>query len=311
MADQRKFAYLLLQLSSGLNSGPPMESVLDAMEELGVQLGIKVWSWPVYTEDQARAWTQERIFFSSPNRLRDDNFASWLAENILMLAEAFYGPRFEFSHEHFTFPFPYSRFRRNKGVNYSLLKIGVEGSLDDSHLLFLDQMIRSCHGIPDNIVALAIRAASLLRAGSSIRNAVAFLVQSQRDFYVFPGQLQEALYDRDWAPTKATELARWESSYQSAYKAVEAIVGDPPKDESRYRNALQAGGINPDEEVGYRTKQKIADVIREMNMIRDRRAAHGSTPNRGIELHQMVEFQECARYIVNCAVETAYGGKLY
>jgi hypothetical protein len=72
-----------------------------------------------------------------------------------------------------------------------------------------------------------------------------------------------------------------------------------------------AMGIDPCEPVGYTQKEPIAKVIRDMNDLRDTRVAHGSTPNRGIPLNQMVEFTECANYVVQQALENAYGGSLY
>jgi hypothetical protein len=172
-------------------------------------------------------------------------------------------------------------------------------------------MIHSYIGIPDDVVALAIKAVPTLLRHPQIRLATAFFSHSQHDFYVYPGQLGEAIYDGDWFPNRITELARWESAYQNSYKSVEAIIGDPPRDTQRFRARLIEVGLDPDEEVGYRKKQSIATVIREMNRIRDSRAAHGSTSSRGIHLNQMVEFQECSRYIIQAILEKYHGKQLY
>ena len=164
-------------------------------------------------------------------------------------------------------------------------------------------MIRSYISIPDDVVALAIKFVPTLFSKESLRHAVAYLSQAQHDFYVNRGQLEGAINNGDWIPTRASELAQWESAYQNSYKAVEAIIDDPPKNEQKLRSRLQEAGMDPDEEVGYRRKENISSVIREMNRIRDVRAAHGSTPNRGIRLYQMVEFQECSRYILQMALQ--------
>lgn len=307
----RKYGYLLLQLGAGLNRGAVDSAVLQAMEEISDRLSIDVWTWRLYTDSEPREWAQRRIFFSCPDRVRDDNYAEWLAENVLMMAEILYGPMFEFTEEYLAFPFSHARCSGSTGLDCSLLIAEIDAVVDQSERFLLDTMILSHRSIRDDIVASSLRGAPLLDSKSPMRNAAAFFVEAQRDFYVYLGQLREAVYDDDWSPTKATELARWETSFQSSYKAIEAVVGDPSGDERRFRRALRDKRIDPDEEVGYRTKQKISDVIRAMNHIRDRRAAHGSTPRRGICLHEMVEFQECARYVLKCALEDAYGTQFF
>jgi hypothetical protein len=70
-------------------------------------------------------------------------------------------------------------------------------------------------------------------------------------------------------------------------------------------------GIDPGEEVGYTAKEPISKVLRDMNQIRDSRVAHGSTPKRGLRLNQMVEFSECANYVVRQGLAHFYGGNLF
>jgi len=311
MSARAQYAYLLLQLGAGINSGDREQVVTDAMSEAGANLGISMWSWPVYDAGHRRSCAEQRIFFGAPDQRRDDEFATRLTEGILLLAELFYGPLFEMTNEHLALPFRSARLRKNAGIMANTLRKEIEAAVGNSHLPFLHQMIHSHNTIPDHVVALAIKTVPTLHRNPRIRLAAAFLSHAQHDFYVYPGQLREAIHDGDWIPTRATELARWESAYQNSYKSVEAIIGDPPRNDQRFRARLTEQGLDPDEEVGYKRKQSIATVIREMNGIRDARAAHGSTPNRGIRLYQMVEFQECSRYVLQATLEKYHGKQLY
>ena len=304
-------AYILLHQLAGINAGPPQKCIVQAMKELEEHIGVKMWSWPIlskYEPNPKRA--HRRIFFACPRARRDDLFAARLAENILLLCELFYGPLYRMDDKYFAFPFRLAPFRNNKGIQLKSLSRQVTTALNDPTFIFVDSLLQEHVGIPDQIVAVALRAARLLHRYESLRMAVAFISKSQHDFHVFPGQLQEAIHDGGWMPTGAYELAQWESAFHNSYKAVEAVVGDPPKEEKRFYSKLVEQGIDPDEEVGFVVKEPISKVLRDMNRIRDSKVAHGSTPERGIQLNQMVEFKECANYVVQQALNRAYGGNL-
>ena len=68
--------------------------------------------------------------------------------------------------------------------------------------------------------------------------------------------------------------------------------------------------MDPHEEVGYVEKNPIQRVIRQMNEARDKKAAHGSTPNRRIPNADLLNFQACAEVIVLAALEKARGRPL-
>ena len=282
------------------------------MKEVEGKLGIKMWSWPVFTKnDWKRKLAQHRIFFTEPKGRRDDLFAARLSEDILLLCELFYGPLYRMDDKYFSFPFRFARYKKNTGIRLATLLHETTSALNDPPFVFVEQLLQEYSGIPSDIIALALRAAPLLQTNDRLRMATAFISKSQHDFHVYPGQLEEAVHDGDWMPAGAYELAQWEAAFHNSYKAVEAIIGDPPKDEDRFLSKLNAMGINPNEEVGYTTKEPISRVLRNMNRFRDSRVAHGSTPNRGIRLNQMVEFRECAKYVVEQGLEHLYGGKLF
>ena len=299
-----KYSYILLHLSGGINDGEPRRILDDAMNEAAEALGVDFWIQPVLHHRKS-AHPDPRIFFSLERGRRDDTEAERIAEAVLMLGQVFNGTGLELDASHLSFPLRSSRIRRSRPVSLETLVREVESTID-ARAVFTDTLIGGYHGLPTGTVELAIRACPVLLRSEKLRFAAAFLCVSMHDFYVSPGGLRDALDDGERVPTRAAELARWEASYQNLYKCVEAIIGDPPRDEPKYRAKLLAAGLDPEEEVGYQKKAKVADVIREMNRLRDTRVAHGSTL-RGIKLHQMVEFQACAAYVLEVAIERAYG----
>jgi hypothetical protein len=290
---------------------PPGENVQSALREIENELKITAWAGPVFVKERQRKYSNYHFFFTAPSNKRDDDFANDLAECILLLAEVFYGQLFTWTSTKLAFPFRSTKLRKRKGIAQKALIESVDLELEDSHLIRTENEIFSTTRIPDPVVALSWKATPILMRNPSLRLSAAFIVHSQYDFYVYPGQLQESIIEGNWSPRLSFQMARWESAYQNAYKAVEAVIGDPPKDETKFQKKLLANNINPTELVGYQAKQPISEVIRDMNRIRDTKAAHGSTPNRGINLNQMVEFQECARYVFQCALEHSYKGNLY
>jgi hypothetical protein len=141
-------------------------------------------------------------------------------------------------------------------------------------------------------------------------NSANFLKSSQEKFFVWPGQLDEVIEDTSIAKA-GWEQTRLEDALLNAYKTVEAIIGDIPKDERKYFSKLESIGIDPHETVGYAPKKELHIVIREMNDQRDKKAAHGRTPNREITIGSMLEYQACARYVLVSAIENYLGESIY
>ena len=106
-------------------------------------------------------------------------------------------------------------------------------------------------------------------------------------------------------PVSQVERARVETAYQNAFKAVEAVVGEPSKDRRKLRLRLTTRGINPDEMVGYNVygtkpaKDTILTKLIDMHQTRDKKAAHGkSNVPRTIGYCELRDKQELARYLI-------------
>lgn len=304
MSSYAHYAYLLRFLAAGIIQGDVQRVMSPAMASISRTLGIEIWACPVFEKGRRRKLATPRLFFTARDRMRNDDFADRFAEAVLLSAELAYGPLFEMRHRHLGLPFRSSRFRRNQGIAGETLKEAISAATLDWDPEERDDLLYPLITIPDEVVSYSLTATPVLLDNPKLGLAAAFLSQAQEDFHVFPGQLCEAVYNGDWVPTRLRELARWESGYQNCYKAIEAVIGDPVKDDRRFEASLRAAGVDPYEQVGYERRQSIKEVIREMTRIRDTRAAHGSTPNRGIKMYQMVGFQECARYVVQTHIES-------
>lgn len=142
-------------------------------------------------------------------------------------------------------------------------------------------------------------------------DATGFLHGSHEYFHVYPGGIDEVMADLDTGPITGSAQNRFENALHSAFKAIEAVIGDPAKDDRRFFAALAKIGIDPHEEAGYLDKIPIGRMIRRMSNARDKKSAHGSTRNRRISAAELLDFQACADVIVLSALETARGSPLY
>ena len=122
----------------------------------------------------------------------------------------------------------------------------------------------------------AWRIAATSFGSPALFDALRFMRRSYDNFYVWPGQIRDVAWDVDGGPNTGSGQSRFEEALHSAFKAIEAIIGDPPRDDRRLFEKLRAIGIDPDEEVGYAEKEKISAVIRSMNTARDKKARTGA-----------------------------------
>jgi hypothetical protein len=157
---------------------------------------------------------------------------------------------------------------------------------------------------------IAWRIATTSFCNPALFDAIRFIHRSHENFYVAPGGISEVIYDPEIHPVSGTLQSNFEDALQNAFKAVEAVIGDPPRDDRRFFAKLQSIGIDPHEEVGYLEKSPIERVIRQMNDARDKRSAHGSTRSRSISPAELMSFQACAEEVVLAALERARGGPI-
>jgi hypothetical protein len=174
---------------------------------------------------------------------------------------------------------------------------------------FPDQRIAAVSRTVTLAHEMAWKVAAVTLHNPALFDATRFLHRSHENFSVSPGGISEVMYD-DEPPMTGASQNDFEDALHSAFKAIEAVIGDPPKDDRRFFTKLAQIGVDPHEEAGYREKIPIQKIIRRMNDARDKRAAHGSTRNRSITASELLEFQACADLIVAAAIEKVRGKPL-
>jgi len=158
---------------------------------------------------------------------------------------------------------------------------------------------------------VAWRIAAVTFDNETLFDATRFLKRSHDNFYVYPGQIREVACDRQASPPSSSHQTHFEDALHNAFKAIEAVIGDPPKDDRKFFDKIKAIGIDPAEPVGYDERLPISTVIRTMNEARDKRSAHGSTGRRTIRPAELLDFQACADVIVLAAIERARGSSVF
>jgi hypothetical protein len=300
-----EYAYLLLSLGTGLNHGQPLTMLKTAIDE--VQASLSVQFWPITICYKSRDSKHQRLAFTFTGHRRDDAQAQHVAEAVLLAAFGLFTISTEIPEQFFAVPFRRSALDDPRVAPSDFPVKEAKSLMADAHkILFLESMILSYSSSGQEMTAKALRAAPVLVHNTRIRFASAFLSVARRDFHVYPGHLRDAIDEGDRVPAATSELARWESAFQNYYKCIEAITGDPPRDDRSFREKLTKMGVDPTEEVGYETKMPVASVLRLMNDIRDTRAAHGSS-KRGITTNQMLEITALAELVLLTAIEQELG----
>lgn len=100
------------------------------------------------------------------------------------------------------------------------------------------------HETSEDDFEAAWRSVPLLLTHPFIFNAAAYLKASQDDFFVYPGQIREIEENYDSPPVTHTDQTRLETALHNAFKAIEAVIGDPPKDDKKLFARLRKVGIN-------------------------------------------------------------------
>lgn len=133
-----------------------------------------------------------------------------------------------------------------------------------------------------------------------------FLCASLIDFS-FPGDVAtEYLAVPGRKPLSFFEQVRVEGAVLNAFKAIEAVIGDPPRDRDKLCRKLLSIGADPHENVGYDDEclRSLVEAVEQLRLYRDKGAAHGSTPwPRQTTFRQLNEFQTVAAGILWHAID--------
>jgi hypothetical protein len=256
--------------------------------------------------------TSGRYLFRFLRYRKDDKAAVKLAESFLYGLSLVHGPMIEPDHDSLILRIPDSIVRERDGVLLDeLVKLEESRDPKDRTINFPTLTIGQISStIPDRFEA-AWRITRVTFTNDRLFEATRFLKRSHDNFHVYPGQIREVASDPEMVPITSSEQTHFEDSLQNAFKAVEAAIGDPSKDDRKLFSKLREIGLDPKEEVGYRTKTPLHQVIRDMNRARDKKSAHGSTRNRIIKAADLLKYQACSAYIVKATLEAARGSSIF
>lgn len=154
---------------------------------------------------------------------------------------------------------------------------------------------------------------------NNVFDGLHFYQESVSDFTFLGDDITEVLRNPDERPTTEADRIRLESSVLNAFRAVEALVGEPGKNEERFRRRLRYAGIDPDEPVGFRGEPQntIRDRIAWLHGLRDVAASHGRRRRADpLSFREVMEAQHLGQAVVMCGLIQAtsrrgrYDGKL-
>ena len=245
--------------------------------------------------------THERMCFAFKDFVANDVQAQRIAEAVVFASELFYGRPIAFGEEELVIRLVIQR--PFEAVVFGLpIKKQLLPQIARSGPNLCKTSSPRCTYIGENILGLGWARCPIILRESWIHDALAFYTASIRHIDFSPSQISEALDQGIKFASNRSHLAIAESAFQNAFKAIEALIGDPSKDESKLHFQIRAKGIDPDELVGWRDKLPIAQAVRKVSQIRDKRAAHGSTPNRGLMWLEVAEAQSCAAHLIDKAL---------
>ncbi len=128
------------------------------------------------------------------------------------------------------------------------------------------------------------------------------------DEYCFLGDdIGEFSADVTSRPLPHRDAVRAQNAVENAFKAIEAVIGEPPKDDNKLRRKLKAIGLDPDRELVWwpgLAKECVLAKVRSLHSNRDKRAAHAKTGNRQpFTYYEIMDSQGLARVILLTALE--------
>jgi len=310
MDDEKKVFYLLLHIGDTLVAHPRLlcrgiiskprywkrqqKAALNAAHEVGIKISII----PISPSRKEKRSSQAlRYFFRFPRYKCDDSRAQKFAESFMLAIELLKGPSVSYYESQMVFRVPADVVRNKKVLFFDdLRKHEYSGLLSVAGAKFF---------LPD-LIELAWKITPVIFYEDNIHRALLYLRTSHHHFFSAPPS-KRYHYDPDLLPEPGIEQTNWENSLFHSYKAVEAIIGDLPKDDTKLKDRLESIGLDPAEEVGFVVKRHLIDELKNMNKARDKKGGHGSTPKTQIKLWEMQNYQECARYVIQSAIETKSG----
>jgi len=253
-----------------------------------------------------------RFVFRFPRYERRDEDAERLGESFVYSMEFLWGPIASWEDlPCCVFRIPAEMIRESSYISLKMLgELDAKRQIEERTISFSYSELGAVY-VGEETVEAAWRMTPVVYQNEALLRALTFLGQSYHHFYVCPGDFNDVLDEPDMKASTGRIQSEWENALQNAFKAIEAVIGDPPKDDRKFFHSLSSIGIDPADMVGYGEKTSIANAIRVMNAARDKKAAHGSLASRELTIGEVLNHQACAKYVVRAAVEYKLGEPIY
>lgn len=237
---------------------------------------------------------EARFAFYINNGKSDTKIAQHFADSVMLSLAIIYGTTIDNTPSFIEIPA--SKLRKNI-ISFK----ETYGELGSENYFKLSESI----GVPDQVLNEVWRIAPILFNFPYILNASSYYRDSINKIWIADENVFEIIADNQDIPSSQADQAAVETAYQNAYKAIEAIIGEPSTDPKKLRYSLIQSGINFDEIVGCElynmkpSKEKISKKILDMQNNRDKKAAHGKTNiPRTLGYCELKDKQALASYII-------------
>jgi len=135
-----------------------------------------------------------------------------------------------------------------------------------------------------------------------IFEALRFYSESLNAYTVDKVKFFDGDLDKQEYPENFRERSEVEVAIVACCKAIEQLFGEPSSNKKKYKKKLIQRGVDPDEYVGYKGKEKIINKIYKFhNEIRNKKAAHGKTlppDKRKISFLELLDLQTLTNYLI-------------
>jgi hypothetical protein len=310
---ENRVCYLLLQVHIPSNEYPSptlqfSESVKSA-KIAGKKLGITILPLRLIINKHETNGIFKYVF-RYPRYKRNDSDALITAESFLLGLSFTFGPYMEPHETEFIFRFPAELIQGDMIYMEDLILYEESQPYPERSIEFPALALSRSFSTSSYSMNAAWKLAPIIRRNENIRQAAKYLSESQENFYVWPGGMDSAIEQSDYVPKSSYEQAKFENALHNAFKAIEAIIGDPSKDDNKLFMKLREINLDPREELGLE-KLPLYKIIRNMNRARDKKSAHGSISKKNISVGEMLDYQSCAHYVLYEAFEKELGGNIY
>ncbi len=291
-----KWAYLLTGLGYPIKFAYPdrEHALAEKVEDINLpKIEVKITRVFLIIEGEY----ESRFLFYIKNGIKDDNFAQKFADAVMCSLAVAYDLNTEEIPSAICIP-------ENIIKKGRLIRLkDVMGSNSRGSETYFSLMQST--NVPSQVLDYVWHIVPAIVDSKSVMDAANFYRESTGQVWVADDDVYEFMCDNSDMPPSQTQSARIETAYQNAFKAIEAIIGEPPKDEEKIRMKLRSAGINPDEEVGYNLygmkpgKEPLLKKLMDMQQARDKKVAHGKTGTpRTIGYCELKDKQALARYVI-------------